>query len=63
MVGDFLVVEMPYARHKRRMAVLPGALDGIFLRLKGAEHVVGVILHHKVFNEAFFGTALGWAST
>ena len=52
MVGYFLVVEMPHARDKGRMAVLPGPVDRFFLRLKGAEHVVCVILHHKVFNRA-----------
>ena len=59
MVGYFLVVEMPHARDKGRMAVLPGPVDRFFLRLKGAEHVVCVILHHKVFNVASLGTTLG----
>ena len=59
MVGYFLVVEMPHARDKGRMAVLSGPVDRFFLRFEGAEHVVCVILHHKVFNGASLGTTLG----
>ena len=59
MVGYFLVVQMPHARDKGRMAVLPGSVDDFFLRLEVAERVVGVILHHKVFNRASLRTALG----
>ena len=59
MVGYFLVVEMPYARDKGRMAVLSGPVDRFFLRFEGAEHVVCVILHHKVFNGASLGTTRG----
>src|SRR5580692_13084831 len=50
---------MEHARDKGRMAVLPGPLDGLCLRLEVAEHVVGVILHHKVFNGASLGTTFG----
>jgi hypothetical protein len=59
MVGYFLVVEMPHARDKWRMAVLSGPVDRFFLRFEGAEHVVCVILQHKVFNGASLGTTLG----
>jgi hypothetical protein len=45
MVGYFLVVEMPHARDKGRMAVLSGPVDRFFLRFD-AEHVVCVILYH-----------------
>ena len=55
MVGDFLVVEMPYTRDKGRMAVLLGPIDRLFLRLEGAEHTVGVILNHKISNGASLG--------
>ena len=58
MVGYFLVVEMPHARDKGRMAVLSGPVDRFFLRFEGAEPVVCVILHHKVFNGASLGTPL-----
>ena len=47
MVGYFLVVQMPHARDKGRMAVLLGPVDRFFLRFEGAEHVVGVILTTK----------------
>ena len=63
MVGYFLVVQVPHARDKGRMAVLSGPVDRLFLRFEGAERVVGVILDHKVFNGASLGTPLGRAST
>ena len=55
MVGDFLVVEMPYTRDKGRIAVLLGPIDRLFLRLEGAEHTVGVTLTHKISNGASLG--------
>ena len=63
MVGDLLVVGMPYARDKGRMAVLLGPIDRLFLCLEVAEHMVGGILNHKVSNGGFPRNGLWDAST
>jgi hypothetical protein len=63
MVGYFLVVQVPHARDKWRMAVLSGPVDRLFLRFEGAERVVGVILDTKSSMELPSERPLGRAST
>jgi hypothetical protein len=53
---------MPHTRDQRGMAVLSEPVDCLLLCLEGWEHVVRVVLHHKIFKRASLG-ALGGAAT
>ena len=52
MVGYFLVVEMPHARDKGRMAVLSGPVDRFFLRFEcRARGLRDPLPHRELFSE------------
>ena len=59
MVRLVFVVQVPDPRDMGRVPVLLGPLDGSFLRRKGAQRVIGVVLHNVVGDRFALFPALG----
>jgi hypothetical protein len=59
VIGSLLVIQMPDASNKRRMAVAFRPIDRISLRLEGGEDVICVVFDYIIVDVTPFRTALG----
>jgi len=62
MVRVLLVIQVPNAGDKRRMAFCLGPIDCFFLSFESAEFVVGMIFDYVILNGSPLRAPLGRAS-